>query len=132
MFSQVLGRGIEHIEARSDSVINAASVLALRDYQEATVEAAIESKAGIWRRLLVLATSAGKTVIAAEIIRRTLMPGRKALFLAHRDELLTQAKAEIEGYVPGVHVEIEQAENRASREGRIFDAERRHVVIGSV
>jgi superfamily II DNA or RNA helicase len=109
-----------------------ASGLTLRPYQEATVIAATEPKDGVWRRLLVLATGAGKTVIAAEIIRRLIQPGQRALFLAHRDELLSQAKSEIEGYVPGVHVEIEKAENRAARAGLLFDEERRHVVVGSV
>jgi ATP-dependent helicase IRC3 len=111
---------------------NTAHGLMLRDYQESTVAAAIAPKDGVWRRLLVLATGGGKTVIAAEIINRVLAPGQKALFLAHRDELLTQAKAEIEGFIPGINVEIEQAENRASRESGIFDADRRHVVVGSV
>jgi superfamily II DNA or RNA helicase len=111
---------------------NAPSSLTLRDYQEATVEAATALNPDVWRRLLVLATGAGKTVIAAEIIRRLIKPGMKALFLAHRDELITQARNEIEGFIPGVHVEIEQAENRATRERSLLDAERRHVVIGSV
>jgi len=112
--------------------MNALSGLVLRDYQEATVQAATALNPDVWRRLLVLATGAGKTVIAAEIIRRLIKPGMKALFLAHRDELITQARNEIEGFIPGVHVEIEQAENRATRERSLLDAERRHVVIGSV
>jgi superfamily II DNA or RNA helicase len=110
--------------------VNALSRLELRPYQEATVVAAIKPKAKVWRRLLVLATGAGKTVIAAEILNRALKPGRRALFLAHRDELLSQAKSEIEGYVPGIHVELEQAESRATRS--VIDEGRRHVVVGSV
>lgn len=102
----------------------------LRPYQEATVAAAIKPNPEVWRRLLVLATGAGKTVIAAEILNRILQPGRRALFLAHRDELLGQAKAEIEGFVPDLCVEIEQADNRATRTERLHG--RRHVVVGSV
>jgi superfamily II DNA or RNA helicase len=109
----------------------ATSGLRLRPYQESAIAAAIKPSPN-WRRLLVLATGAGKTVIAAEIIRRLIQPGQRALFLAHRDEIIMQAKSEIEAYIPGVHVEIEKSENRATREAGIFDGERRHVVIGSV
>jgi superfamily II DNA or RNA helicase len=104
----------------------------LRPYQEATVEAAIAPNPDVWRRLLVMATGGGKTLVFSEIINRVLKPGQRALVLAHRDELLTQAKAEIEGYVPGVCVEIERAEHRASRESGLFDENARNVVVGSV
>jgi superfamily II DNA or RNA helicase len=97
MLSQVNQAG-EHIEAPR----NAPSGLVLRDYQEAAVAAALAPKPDVWRRLLVLATGGGKTLVAAEIINRTLQPGQKALFLAHRDELFTQAKTEIEGFVPDI------------------------------
>jgi superfamily II DNA or RNA helicase len=106
------------------------SGMSLRPYQEAAIAAAIKPNVDIWRRLLVLATGAGKTVCAAEIINRALRPGRRALFLAHRDELITQAKAEIEGFVSDLHVEIEQADNRATRTKKL--KKRRHVVVGSV
>jgi superfamily II DNA or RNA helicase len=45
---------------------------------------------GVRRILLAAATGAGKTIIASEIIRRHRL--RSILFLAHRDELLTQAR----------------------------------------
>lgn len=107
----------------------------LRAYQEEAVANAVAPKDGVWRRLLVLATGAGKTVIAAEVLNRLIAPGQRALFLAHRDELLTQAKAEIEGFVPDFHVEIEQAENRATKHEFFKKARRnriRRVVVGSV
>jgi superfamily II DNA or RNA helicase len=108
------------------------SGLTLRPYQEATVAAAIEPKPNVWRRLVVMATGGGKTLVFSEIINRVLKPGRRALVLAHRDELLMQAKAEIEGYVPGVCVEVERAEHRASRSESLLDRRHRHVVVGSV
>lgn len=60
-----------------------------REYQEqgaAKVISLFES--GVRRVLLVLPTGAGKTVVAAEIVRRC---ARRAVFLAHRRELVKQA-----------------------------------------
>jgi len=133
MISQV-PQTVELTEAPAKKQIERSvpSGLTLRPYQEAAVSAVLEAKEDVWRRLLVLATGGGKTVIAAAILDRVLKAGQRALFLAHREELLTQAKAEIEGFVPDLHVEIEQAENRAAQTGSPFDEKRRHVVVGSV
>jgi superfamily II DNA or RNA helicase len=106
------------------------SLLGLRPYQIKAVEAATAPNEAVWRRLVVMATGGGKTLVFSEIINRALKPGQRALVLAHREELLDQAKAEIEAYVPGVQVEIERAEHRASREGS--DENARSVVVGSV
>jgi len=57
----------------------------LRPYQIETVEAAMQHK----KPLVVLPTGAGKTVVAAEIIRRA--ENKHVLFLAHRRELIHQA-----------------------------------------
>lgn len=81
------------LEPRLDTADTAARQVVLRPYQSATVArvmAAIE--AGQQRVLLVAPTGSGKTVLAAEIIRRI---GRRALFLAHRRELVTQASAKL-------------------------------------
>jgi superfamily II DNA or RNA helicase len=64
----------------------------LRDYQLEAVDAAIEKKVGI----LGLSVSAGKTTIAAEIIRRLNLP---TLFIVDRKELLTQAKERFEKHL---------------------------------
>lgn len=75
--------------------------------------------AGLSRLALVLPTGAGKTVIFSEIIRmfRANFPGLPVLVLAHRDELLQQAKAKIEHWVPGVPVGIVKAgQNQVNRE----------------
>jgi superfamily II DNA or RNA helicase len=61
----------------------------------------------------VLATGLGKTVCAAEIIKRFHeRTGKMALFLAHRAELIRQGKATIEHYT-GYNCEIEMADERA-------------------
>ena len=64
--------------------------LRLRPYQEEAV-AAIEGAArrGVRCPLLVLPTGTGKTIVFVELIRRR---GGRALVLAHRDELIQQAK----------------------------------------
>src|SRR6516165_1135167 len=51
---------------------------------------------GVRRILLAAATGAGKTIIASEIIRRHRL--RSILFLAHRDELLTQARDKLKRF----------------------------------
>lgn len=85
--------------------------MALRPYQRDAV-------AGIDREwyenanrstLVVMATGLGKTRLATEVIRREM--GR-VIFMAHRDELLEQARRRIE-HDTGELVEMEKAELRA-------------------
>lgn len=69
-----------------------AEPLTLRPYQTRAIELVIEAVGnGSRRPLLALPTGAGKTVIAAEIIRRHIERGGQALLLAPRRELITQA-----------------------------------------
>ena len=58
--------------------------------QEAVADVERKVAEGVRRILIAVATGAGKTIIASEIIRRHRL--RTILFLAHRDELLTQAR----------------------------------------
>lgn len=44
-----------------------------------------------------------------------LKTGERALILAHREELLTQARDKLSHAAPSLHVEIEQAQKRASK-----------------
>ncbi|QDV34095.1 DEAD/DEAH box helicase family protein [Tautonia plasticadhaerens] len=67
-----------------------------RYYQDAAIRAVMETIAkGENRALLTLATGAGKTFIAVNLLRRIADAGqlRRALFVCDRDELRTQATA---------------------------------------
>lgn len=86
--------------------------MTLRPYQHTARDNTFRDwAAGLRRLALVLPTGAGKTVIFSEIIREFLVrfPGHPVLVLAHRDELLQQAKAKIEHWVPGIQVGIVKA-----------------------
>lgn len=63
----------------------------LRQYQLEAIEKVKKSfQCGKKTPILVLPTGAGKTVIAAEIIRRTINKNNKVLFLTHRQEIMKQ------------------------------------------
>jgi len=71
-------------------------MIALRPYQERTLallDAAV--RAGRSKPLVVLPTGAGKMVIAGELMRRTQERGQRALFIAPRRELVTQASRQL-------------------------------------
>jgi type I restriction enzyme R subunit len=71
-----------------------------RYYQDAAIRATLEKIAqGKNRVLLSLATGAGKTFIAVNLLKRIVDAGllRKALFLCDRDELRTQALNAFQG-----------------------------------
>lgn len=92
-------------------------VVQLRPYQIEAVEAVVAARrAGVRRMVLALPTGAGKTVIFAELIRRARFP---VLVLAHRDELLAQARDKIAAALQRVGdpraVAIEQGKHEASR-----------------
>lgn len=88
-------------------------MVTLRPYQQEAVEA-IENewRSGNDRTLLVLPTGAGKTIVFADIARRSVETGRKVLVLAHRGELLEQASDKIRG-TTGLHSAIEKADRTA-------------------
>lgn len=65
----------------------------LRPYQEQAIEAVLGARrAGTRRMVVCLPTGAGKTVIFSELAR---LAKRQVLVLAHREELLTQARDKI-------------------------------------
>lgn len=72
---------------------------------------------GVNKQLIVMATGTGKTVVfvhlIVEMIRQT---GKKALVIAHRKELLTQAQDKVWGEAPELKVEIEQGDSHASED----------------
>ena len=84
------------------------SSLTLRKYQVDCIEAieAAETR-GIRRQLVSMPTGSGKTIIFVDLIRRR--PGR-ALVLAHRDELISQAVGKCRVVDPDGDIGIVQAE----------------------
>lgn len=98
-------------------------MLTLRPYQQEALDAILHHEdKGIKRQLVVLPTGAGKTIIFSQlpIIRPDTLP---MLVLAHRSELLEQAKSKILSSNPQLTIEIEQAERKAGYAD---------VVVGSV
>lgn len=76
----------------------------LRPYQQQAVDAVFEAEArGVRCQAIVMATGLGKTVVFAHLIARR---GGRALVLAHRDELLTQAAQKIQAVHPDVTIGI--------------------------
>lgn len=70
-----------------------------RNYQiQAINQTRDQLRKGIKNVLLVLATGGGKTTIAAEMILAAATKGKKVLFIAHRRELILQAKARLQQY----------------------------------
>lgn len=92
-------------------------MITLRPYQEATADAVLAARQrGVGRALYVLPTGTGKTVTFSEIIRRVReVDNRPAMVLAHREELVVQARDTIRRLLPGVYSEIERANERASQ-----------------
>ncbi|PRP94303.1 DEAD/DEAH box helicase [Enhygromyxa salina] len=106
----------------------------LRPYQLETVEAVITARRrGVRRMLVSLPTGSGKTVIFSELIRRAK---RDVLVLAHRDELLAQAKHKIEAALRRAgddrRVQIERGEARASASARVLVASIRSLHEGRI
>jgi superfamily II DNA or RNA helicase len=101
--------------------------VALRDYQDDVIRALAHPG----RDLVVMATGTGKTIVFADYTHRRLKQGQRALVLAHRDELISQAVAKIGAVAPNLKIHVEKAERRAARDVGLF-AHERHVVVASV
>jgi superfamily II DNA or RNA helicase len=88
----------------------------LRPYQKAAVASVVARyRAHERRMLLYLPTGAGKTVIATHIIK-ALREGcglGRALFVAHRREILDQTVRTLQHHLPELSIEVEQGERRA-------------------
>jgi ATP-dependent helicase IRC3 len=87
--------------------------IALRPYQEEALSSiSTNLENGINKQLVVLPTGAGKTVIFSHL-PKFLSTSLPMLVLAHRGELLTQAKEKILWSNPQLDVQIEKAELHA-------------------
>lgn len=91
----------------------------LRDYQLEAIDAVHDAWArGAKAPLLVLPTAAGKTIISSEIMARMYKgSGGKSLFVAHREELLTQTMDKVRLVSPVTRVGlVQQKTNELGRE----------------
>ncbi len=83
-------------------------MISLRDYQLEAIGRTLQAFATGLRRLLIsLPTGTGKTVVFAELIRRRAV---RALVLAHRDELISQAAAKVVEVWPEARLGVVKAE----------------------
>jgi ATP-dependent helicase IRC3 len=91
----------------------------LRPYQRGAIDAVLGARRSGLRRLLVcLPTGAGKTVIFSHLAR---LARRQVLVLAHREELLSQAREKIERAMNGAAVvAIEQGAQRAPEDAKVL------------
>lgn len=84
-----------------------------RPYQIEAIKALTSSWTGPNNRLaVVLPTGAGKTVVFANLISEMLdqLDGRRALVIAHREELIQQAAAKVRAVRPDLRVGIVKAQ----------------------
>lgn len=100
----------------------------LRPYQKQAEEATFQQWADGNRSVLgVMPTGCGKTVTFASIIRRA--KGR-ALVVAHRSELIWQAKDKIEK-VTGLKVDVEMGDFKSCNDGELFSPQA-DVIVATV
>ncbi len=92
---------------------------ALRPYQRDAIRAVLDARrAGVRRMLVCLPTGAGKTVIFSHLAG---LAKRDVLVLAHREELLAQARDKLERALGGARVvAIEQGARRAPSEASVL------------
>lgn len=83
----------------------------MRPYQTAACDGIFDVFTRKRSALAVLPTGLGKTVLFAEVIRKMAEQGKRAMVLAHREELITQAADKI-GRVTGLECQIEMGDYR--------------------
>jgi superfamily II DNA or RNA helicase len=99
--------------------VSSASTLTLRPYQREAIDAVLAARRSGTRRMVVcLPTGAGKTVIFSQLAR---LARRQVLVLAHREELLGQAREKLERAMEGLAVvAVEQGAQRASDDAKVL------------
>jgi superfamily II DNA or RNA helicase len=112
------GPGTAGAGAEAGAAAGAAPV-ALRPYQREAVEAVLAARRrGVRRQVVCLPTGAGKTVIFAHLAR---LARRQVLVLAHREELLGQAREKIARAMAGeAVVAIERGAERAGADAKVL------------
>lgn len=101
---------------------NRQTALNLRAYQtEALISVRDAYKAGKRRVIVSLPTGTGKTVVFAHF-PSVLRMKKRLLVLAHREELLLQARDKFQSVDPELKVEIEQAGARATADAKVVIA----------
>lgn len=90
----------------------APSLLPLRDYQRAALDAILAAeREGVTRQLVAMPTGSGKTALASHLIRETAQPrGWVTVFVVHRDELARQSVAALGQVNPDLAVGVCKAE----------------------
>lgn len=96
-----------------------ADSVTLRPYQREAIDSVLNARRqGVRRMVVCLPTGAGKTVIFSELAR---LARKQVLVLAHREELLSQARAKLENALQGKHiVSIERAREQASVDAKVL------------
>lgn len=98
--------------------------LNLRPYQEEAIKSVKDNfKKGIDKQVIVMATGLGKTIVFSKLISDLIAEtGKKALVIAHREELLEQAKDKLFRTDGGLKIEIEKAEQHAGTNANVIVA----------
>jgi ATP-dependent helicase IRC3 len=94
-------------------------LVTLRPYQREAIEAVLAARRrGVRRMLVCLPTGAGKTVIFSQLAR---LAQRQVLVLAHREELLTQARDKLQQALGSAHVvAIERGAERGADDAKVL------------
>ena len=95
-------------------------MLESRPYQETAIERVREAiRAGHRRVLLVIATAGGKTFTSGKIIQGTVNNGQRAIFMAHRKELIEQCSKTLEYDIGVDHGVIKRGHPRRDRSKQV-------------
>lgn len=96
--------------------------MVLRDYQTECLKSIWDAyKKGVRRQLVCLPTGTGKTVIFAQMPKYFRMR-KRMLVVAHRQELLDQARDQLRRANPKLRIDIEQAGRRAEPDANVVVA----------
>ncbi|KAJ3266656.1 hypothetical protein HDU77_011405 [Chytriomyces hyalinus] len=98
------------------------TTFALRDYQQECIDKCLAALSqGVRRQAVSLPVGSGKTVIFSNLMKRVPVPEKcptatKFLVLAHRTELLTQAKDQIMRAMPDKMIILDQGSKKQTKE----------------